>query len=172
MDHFDLIINFIRWRGHSWSRIHTERCRNSVPTCLLPSQHAGKYARTLAQVGVCFSQLGGAQKRQALISILIKQFNKVQKSIKIFSDNTITCNNWLPNCSIKRHRQEGNRKMAKTFYIFNKGLTYCTQTLSFLINHKHVITEKNVTTIKSLQSLLLHSLVPLASLKSNLRGQN
>lgn len=43
---------------------HTERCRSSVPTCLLPSQHGGEDAGTLAQVGVCFSQLAEGDKRE------------------------------------------------------------------------------------------------------------
>lgn len=36
--------------------------QNNVPTCLLPSQHAGKDARTFAQVGICFSQLWGQNR--------------------------------------------------------------------------------------------------------------
>lgn len=43
---------------------HTERCRSSVPTCFLPSQHGGEDAGTLAQVGVCFSQLVEGDKRE------------------------------------------------------------------------------------------------------------
>lgn len=45
-------------------RSHTERCRSSIPTCLLPSQHGGKDAGTLAQIGVCFSQLVAGDKRE------------------------------------------------------------------------------------------------------------
>lgn len=36
--------------------------QNNVPTCLLPSQHAGKDTRTLPQVGICFSQLWGQNR--------------------------------------------------------------------------------------------------------------
>lgn len=182
MDHFDLIINFIRWWWHSWSRKHTERCRNSVPTCLLPSQHAGKYARTLAQVGVCFSQLReGGQKRQVLISILIKQFHKVRKSIKISSDNTIPCLQQLTASSFNQKTQTGRQfltryctceKNGKNILHLQQGTDLLYTDTVFLNKPQTCQNWKNVMTVKSLQLLLLHSLVPLASLKSNLRRQN
>lgn len=50
-------------KRHSLNTIRTEKCRNSVPTCFLPSQHASKDARTLAQVGICFSQLGEGKRK-------------------------------------------------------------------------------------------------------------
>lgn len=83
MDRFGLIIKLQNddsgLKRHSLSTSHTERCRNSVPTCLLPSQHGGEDARTLAQVGVCFSQLGEeTNEANVLISIFIQQLNTVQ----------------------------------------------------------------------------------------------
>lgn len=156
------------------SAIHTERCRNRVPTCLLPSQHAGKDARTLAQVGVCFSQLGEGTERQVLIS-------KECKKSPLTTQYPTADNNWLPHHTIKRDRQKGNflqnirektgnehtTSSAKDWWINGKR-TYCTYTyLPQTCNYW-----KSVTTIKSLQLLLLHSLVPLTSLNGNLRRQS
>lgn len=57
-DSFESNYKSVQWPSH------TERCRRSIPTWLLPSQHGGEDAGTLAQVGVCFSQLVEEDKRE------------------------------------------------------------------------------------------------------------
>lgn len=155
MDHFDLIINFFRrwWFEATQLKRDTHReVQKEVPTCLLPSQHAGKDARTLAQVAVCFSQLGEGTERQVLISKecknLLWQHNTLPPTttdcliiqLKETHRKVISCKTYVRKLAmnIPHLQQKTDELMARgpTVHTY----TYLPQTCNYW---------KSVTTIKS-----------------------